>query len=751
MKKVLTLCLFFFAIHFIHAGTQGATTSAFSLGRGFIAISTDVTCDANSIVYLYRNNQLIQSFSVTALDPKKPYSIKNYQDGYNLEPYAFYEYRVKYVLSGQTYYQSIGSIQYFGVPEPPDEEYMASSRGLAIYGKEGDFYDATISIYYANPSQPKLTKPIIIVDGFDAGNLRNLYNAPFNKEDPRGIYAYSNGDTLGKPSQHLIPEMKKRCYDIIFVDWTQGAGDIPSNARLYQNIIQYINQQKATSSGLVLMGPSMGGLITRYALAEMEQKRIDHQCRLFISLDSPHKGANINFGVQLIIGALVGRVNKIMQDPMVSNAKDKLYSTAAMQLVRYHIGSSPITGGSGGNLNVTPEPHSEHINFYKAIESLNGNGGWPEKCLKLAISDGKGLPNNDMYRAGIREVAFSSGFDALKFQTFTAIPGRILMNYAELRSDDYYSMSSGWDGLCLNNAPGSFIHLQSMFNQNDDNGLKEEMKDAPTGSCFMPIPSTLGIAMTKENTHRTWLTEYGDGEITKSEMLALGYVTPFDVCMVQRSNRDHVDIGPDIKNFILKYLDSLDKLQYVELPSWSNSGYSFKDEETTMAAGIVLGSSSRAVSVVVSTGQDYTAIASKYISMRKGFQVEAGAGYHAYISKVESSCFVVPDANYLQYGPPLESQVVPEQEEELGVSISSDYETYLFPNPTRSLVAINVSQTNLGNVILRVSDVSGNEITNQKIAQEKTVIDLSGYSNGVYIFSVADTDKVTIYKIVKTE
>lgn len=49
----------------------------------------------------------------------------------------------------------------------------------------------------------------------------------------------------------------------------------------------------------------MGGQITRYALAYMEQHPDDwrtnngrHNCRLWISYDSPHQGANISLGGQ---------------------------------------------------------------------------------------------------------------------------------------------------------------------------------------------------------------------------------------------------------------------------------------------------------------------------------------------------------------------------------------------------------------------------------------------------------------------
>ncbi|MCX6181851.1 MAG: hypothetical protein NT150_07985, partial [Bacteroidetes bacterium] len=264
-----------------------------------------------------------------------------YEDSENLKSYYTYKYQVTATQNDVKSTRPLGKVLYCTVPQLPDEEFNASTKGLAIYGGGGDFYDAIISIYYANPSTRKLTKPLVVVDGFDPGNKRSLYNAPSSTDDTRGMYAYTTGEILNGNSQDLIQAIKEKCYDVVFIDWTQGAGDIASNAKLYENIIQYINQQKVTNAELTLIGPSMGGLITRFALASMEEKNIDHQCKLFISLDSPQKGANINFGIQTLIYGL--SENFLTNKPNVQNAKYKLQSFAAKQLAYYHREASPLS------------------------------------------------------------------------------------------------------------------------------------------------------------------------------------------------------------------------------------------------------------------------------------------------------------------------------------------------------------------------------------------------------------------------
>ena len=71
-------------------------------------------------------------------------------------------------------------------------------------------------------------------------------------------------------------------------------------------MLRYINSIKQGNEPNVVIGPSMGGLITRYALAYMEQQlantgdnaKWNHETRLWVSFDAPHQGANIPFGVQ---------------------------------------------------------------------------------------------------------------------------------------------------------------------------------------------------------------------------------------------------------------------------------------------------------------------------------------------------------------------------------------------------------------------------------------------------------------------
>lgn len=93
-------------------------------------------------------------------------------------------------------------------------------------------------------------------------------------------------------------------YDIIYVDWKIGTDYIQRNALLLEEIIRWVNNNKEPLGGIiqpnVIIGQSMGGLIARWALRDMENKGQNHQTRLFISYDSLHQGANVPLGYQYL-------------------------------------------------------------------------------------------------------------------------------------------------------------------------------------------------------------------------------------------------------------------------------------------------------------------------------------------------------------------------------------------------------------------------------------------------------------------
>ncbi|HAT64859.1 MAG TPA: hypothetical protein DCS66_09685 [Flavobacteriaceae bacterium] len=78
----------------------------------------------------------------------------------------------------------------------------------------------------------------------------------------------------------------------------------------------------------------MGGLIARYGLAYMEANSIPHETRLYISFDSPHRGANIPISLQYLINYFAQDVG----DPTALALVDQvLGSPAAKEMLADHL------------------------------------------------------------------------------------------------------------------------------------------------------------------------------------------------------------------------------------------------------------------------------------------------------------------------------------------------------------------------------------------------------------------------------
>ncbi len=167
----------------------------------------------------------------------------------------------------------------------------------------GKFGKATVLINYGN-TVGQIRRPLILVEGLDMGavtspeelfgdsDLRNFENKVFLSES-NNLNNLINGVTNINNDQQ---------YDIIYVNWSNGTDYLQRNAYVLQEVIKWVNQEKATVGSTtpnVVLGQSMGGVIARYALKDMENKNLPHDTRTYISQDAPHLGANVPLGYQL--------------------------------------------------------------------------------------------------------------------------------------------------------------------------------------------------------------------------------------------------------------------------------------------------------------------------------------------------------------------------------------------------------------------------------------------------------------------
>ena len=144
----------------------------------------------------------------------------------------------------------------------------------------------TVKLTIDDTNNDGIRKPLIVAEGFDAG----IILAP---EMANGMNTYSQFKNStydgGFELRNLIYNSNKQ-YDIIYVDWNNGVDFLQKNAFALEAVIAWVNSVKIGTEKNVVLGQSMGGVIARYALADMEQSSLDHKTRLFVSHDAPNKG-----------------------------------------------------------------------------------------------------------------------------------------------------------------------------------------------------------------------------------------------------------------------------------------------------------------------------------------------------------------------------------------------------------------------------------------------------------------------------
>ncbi len=210
-------------------------------------------------------------------------------------------------------------------------------------------------------------KPFIFVEGIDFGTDHSA-----TRNGTFGWDAFSSGSTTGQYAMlqlmpYWIDTLQQHGYDLVLIDFYDGARNIKENAALVEKVINLCNSHKNSQHSLVVAGASMGGLISRYALRNMEIQNKQHCTRLYISLDAPHLGAYIPLSLQSTLYFMAPHSSEAH-----SFVYDKLKRPAAKQLLFYQWGIS------------NPLLPTEFLQFQAELNTL----GLPNHCRNIAIANG---------------------------------------------------------------------------------------------------------------------------------------------------------------------------------------------------------------------------------------------------------------------------------------------------------------------------------------------------------------------------
>ena len=253
------------------------------------------------------------------------------------------------------------------------------------YGETAAFLGQGEYEIYPDTVDGILDKPVFLVDGFDPGDTRNI----------AAFYASLNYGT----NQNLADFLRSQGFDIVLLNFPTytrpntttvidgGVDYIQRNAMILVALINQINAQKVGTQKNVIIGPSMGGLISRYALRYMEINNLNHDTRLYISFDSPHLGANIPIGFQHLFNYMAfGPLGDVTLQSLVNGM---IKSPAAREMLIDHFeghlqtGSTTEFNTAASTLLPTGSP-----NFRNAFQNELNTMGFPQTVRNVAISNG---------------------------------------------------------------------------------------------------------------------------------------------------------------------------------------------------------------------------------------------------------------------------------------------------------------------------------------------------------------------------
>lgn len=322
-----------------------------------------------------------------------------------------------------------------------DYPYQGLGETQAINGQieARVFYHSFLSDGITQNTQKKLLKPIIIIDGFDPDDKRKIQDCDCeadpvctskNRNSSTGLFNPDNytsfqdlmayKDELDQP-KNIINILRSIGYDVILVNqptyWLTdplnpnagrkingGADFVERNGLALATLIKRLNVKLAQNNStekLVIMGPSMGGQISRYALAWMEKKfaetgllEYNHNTRLWVAFDSPNHGANVPMGDQALINLLKDastEVEKVYNESLNSTASKEMMIELHEQgpdettVNASYLNGSTISQGMPTNSG-NPFYQSHYNNQFN--NGVPNSKGFPQNLRKIAIVNG---------------------------------------------------------------------------------------------------------------------------------------------------------------------------------------------------------------------------------------------------------------------------------------------------------------------------------------------------------------------------
>ncbi|MDD3606033.1 MAG: FlgD immunoglobulin-like domain containing protein [Candidatus Cloacimonas acidaminovorans] len=307
--------------------------------------------------------------------------------------------------------------------------------------------------------------------------------------------------------------------DLYLLNFRDATIDLRENSNVVIGAIKYINTlypQETLMEGISVLGFSMGGVISRYALAYAEEHEIPHNCTQLITYDSPHRGAVINTNLQdelyhiydtidnlqeavsaiewaslilplpggLIISMAASDFNntllryKAMFQPILKTIE----APASRQLLRYNINSDGYTDELNGSI--------DYRDFYSEINAEDRLAYFPNTVngvLNKDVNDPNNKPGYPYKQNAIKSIAISNGWITKSGDISDSFNNICTFNLPSIWGNTHIN-EQNWD-----TQPGSTLGMESWA------GSANSFLDIHYDPVFIPLKSSLHLRPTGSN------------------------------------------------------------------------------------------------------------------------------------------------------------------------------------------------------------------------------------------------------------
>lgn len=469
------------------------------------------------------------------------------------------------------------SIHFFeldGVKAPWRKAMYTIHKGLDEYGK------------------PRIcmAKPLILVEGIDYGYRDYPKGLKDNKYGENGYVDLLKGKTWNVPAQlwedwesikdapQVIDRLRKEGFDVVYVDFYDGAEDMNYNAEVLIGVLQEL-QRLSCGNEMHVVGVSMGGTVAKRALRLMELRNIPSCVTSFTSFDAPYQGANLPLGLQHGVRYLrnsAGECNDLFHRV--------LRRPATLQLLANHE-SSNYRG-------------AEYRKLWVREDSLYG--GYPKKPWLFAITNGSsgGKESRQKYDStnylepGMTMSRLSFNFMVALGMVNNYIYDIYAENFYDRNKKEYYS---------------GRIHFLSTFKSHKDNhlfdhvqgsyvkklGFMKSISQIPLFKvpflteqmCFVPTISALDITRGYEDISEL---SFGLKDSVFGQILSQDLKTPFHQVYIPKSNQPHVKLDNSKGGNIDWLIGKLKSISPTAMPVVLNYDYNVRKTHERAFANVTV-------------------------------------------------------------------------------------------------------------------------------------------------------------------